>query len=202
MTAVDERPAAAAQADIPVAAVAHLLPPDRTDPAIAPSRAFRQPVHDRRGRFSVSGEALTDAELHRLIRYWNAANYLTVGQIYLRRQPAAATTAAARAHQAAAARALGHVAGAQPDLRPPEPADPPDRAGRALRRRPGSRRAGAGRQRLPRGHVQRDLPAGLPGRGRAAAPGPPVLHARRASPATSACRPRARSTRAASSATR
>ena len=116
-------------------------------------------------------------------------------------QPAAARAAAAGAHQAAAARPLGHVPGPQPDLRPPQPADQGARCQRDLPGRPGPRRPGAGRPRLPRGHLLRDLSGGLAGRGGPAAPVPPVLDARAASPATSACRRRARSTRAASWAT-
>src|SRR5699024_9527584 len=40
------------------------------------------------------------SELHRLDAWWRAANYLSVGQIYLR-QPAAAPSAAEGGHQAA-----------------------------------------------------------------------------------------------------
>ena len=50
------------------------------------------------------------------------------------RQPAAARAAAARAHQAAPARPLGHDARAQLHLRPPQPADPRARPQRDLRR--------------------------------------------------------------------
>ena len=51
------------------------------------------------------------------------------------REPAAARAAATRAHQAAPARPLGHVAGAQLPLRAPEPGDPARRPRRDLPRR-------------------------------------------------------------------
>ncbi len=95
------------------------------------------------------------------------------------RQRAAARAAARRARQAAAARALGHLARAEPRLRAPQPAHPPDRSGGALRRRTGPRRPGGRRQRLPRGHLLRGLPARLGRRGRHARARAPVLHARR-----------------------
>ena len=91
------------------------------------------------------------------------------------RQPAAARAAAARARQAAAARPLGHDAGAEPRLRAPEPRDPAARPERDLRHRARPRRPGARRERLPRGHLQRGLPAHRPRRGGAAAAVPPVL---------------------------
>ena len=75
------------------------------------------------------------------------------------RQPAAARAAAARARQAAAARPLRHDARPEPRLRAPEPRDPRARPRRDLRHRPRPRRPGARRERVPRGHVQRGLPA-------------------------------------------
>ena len=115
------------------------------------------------------------------LRWWDAANYLTVAQIYLRRQRAAARAAARRAHQAAAARALGHQPG--PVRCSTSQLNRLIRrtgADCALRHRSRPRRPGAGRQRLPRGHLLRDLSrrsartsAGL----RSA--GPAVLHAGR-----------------------
>ena len=53
-------------------------------------------------------DATLDAdELARMDAYWRAANYLSVGQIYLKGNPAAARAAAAGARQAAPARATG-----------------------------------------------------------------------------------------------
>ena len=62
-------------------------------------------------------------ELARIDAWWRAANYLSVGQIYLHGQPAAARAAEARAREAAAARPLGHHPGAQLHLRPSQPGD-------------------------------------------------------------------------------
>ena len=58
------------------------------------------------------------------------------------RQPAAARAAARRARQAAAARPLGHDPGPELRLRAPQPRDPGARPRRDLRRRPGPRRPG------------------------------------------------------------
>ena len=63
------------------------------------------------------GNALSDKELKLMDAYWRAANYLSVGQIYLYRQSAAETTAEARAHQTPAARPLGDDAGPEFSLR-------------------------------------------------------------------------------------
>ena len=119
------------------------------------------------------------------------------------RQPAAARAAAARARQAAAARALGHDARAQLRLRAPEPRHPGARPRRDLRHRARPRRPGPGRQRVPRGHLQRGLPARSAADERRAARGCSASSpSRAASRATSRPRRPARSTRAASSATR
>ena len=53
---------------------------------------------------------LTDDELRDLDAWWRAANYLSVGQIYLLDNPLLAAAARARGHQAPAARPLGHHA--------------------------------------------------------------------------------------------
>ena len=58
-------------------------------------------------------------------------------------------------------------------------ADPRARPERHLRRRPRPRRSGARRERLPRGHLQRGLPAHRPRRGGPAQAVPPVLLPRR-----------------------
>ena len=55
--------------------------------------------------------------------YWRAANYLSVGQVYLQENRPARIPAQARAYQAAPAGALGHDAGIKLSLRPPQPAD-------------------------------------------------------------------------------
>ena len=74
--------------------------------------------------------------------------------------------------------------------------------GRDVRHRARSRRPGHRRQRVPRGHVQRGLPGGEPRRGRPAPPVPAVLVPRRHPQPRGARDARARSTRAASWATR
>ena len=51
--------------------------------------------------------ALTDDELRRLDAYWRAANYLTVGQIYLLDNPLLREPLTPERHQAPAARATG-----------------------------------------------------------------------------------------------
>ena len=55
--------------------------------------------------------------LDKMHRYWQAANYLTVGQIYLRENPLLREPLEYRAHQAAPAGTLGHIAGAELHLR-------------------------------------------------------------------------------------
>ena len=134
-------------------------------------------------------------------RYWRAANYLSVGQIYLLDNPLAPRAADPRAHQAAAARPLGHDAGAELHLRPHEPDHPGARPEHDLRLRSGPRRAGHGRERVPRGHVQRALPGDLRRRRGDAGGCSSSSRSRAGSRATSLPRSRARSTRAASSAT-
>ena len=53
---------------------------------------------------------LSKNEIAGLDAYWRAANYLTVGQIYLQDNPLLREPLRAGAHQAAAARPLGHLA--------------------------------------------------------------------------------------------
>ena len=136
-----------------------------------------------------------------MLRYWRAANYLTVAQIYLQENPLLREPLRRRARQAAAARPLGYVARPQLDLRPPEPADQRARCQRDLPGRPGPRRPGVGRPRLPRGHLLGGVPGGDAGRRGPAARCAAGSRLRAAFPATSACRRRARSTRAANWAT-
>ena len=69
----------------------------------------------KRARAGESGSAATSPlpgdELRKMDAYWRASNYLSVGQIYLLDNPLLARAAQTRAHQAAVARPLGHVAG-------------------------------------------------------------------------------------------
>ena len=52
--------------------------------------------------------APTEEELQSMDAWWRANNYLTIGQIYLQGNPLLREPLTRRAHQAAAARALGH----------------------------------------------------------------------------------------------
>ena len=63
---------------------------------------------------------LTPELLHTMDAYWRAANYLSVGQIYLLDNPLLREPLSAGAHQAAPARALGHDPGAELHLRAPQ----------------------------------------------------------------------------------
>ena len=100
---------------------------------------------------------LSPEQLRTIDAYWRAANYLSVGQIYLLRQPALARTAAARAHQAAFARSLGHDAGPQLHVRAHEPRHHRARSQRDLHRGARSRRPRNRGQHVSRRHVQRIL---------------------------------------------
>ena len=105
-----------------------------------------------------------------------ASRQLPVGRSDLpARQPTAARAAAAGARQAAAARALGHDAGAELPLRAHEPRHPAARPRRYLHRRPGSRRPGGGGRHVAGGHLQRGVLPHHARRGRHARPVPPVL---------------------------
>ena len=135
-------------------------------------------------------------------RYWRAANYLSVGQIYLLDNPLLREPLRARARQAAAARPLRHDARAEPDLRAPEPRDPRARPRRDLRS-PAPATAGPASSRTP---TSRAPTASSTRTSRATRRACRSSSASSRSPAgsraTSRPRRRARSTRAASSATR
>ena len=73
---------------------------------------------------TMGTEQVEDSRLDALDAWWRAANYLSVGQIYLLDNPLLHAAARARGRQAAAARALGHHAGAELHLDPPEPDHP------------------------------------------------------------------------------
>ncbi len=122
---------------------------------------------------------LSPDELEHIDAYWRAANYLSVGQIYLLDNPLLREPLRGRARQAAPARALGHDAGSEPALRPHEPGHPRARPQCALRDRTRPRRPGPGGERLPRGHLQRGVLVDRRGRGRPACAVPAVLVPRR-----------------------
>ncbi len=145
---------------------------------------------------------LSAAELEQIDAYWRAANYLSVGQIYLLDNPLLREPLAP---EHCKPRLLGHwgtTPGPQLHLRPHEPGHPELGPRRDLRHRARARRPGDRRERLPRGHLQRGLPEHHAGRRRHAQALPPVLVPGRHPQPRRARRRRARSTRAASSATR
>ena len=112
---------------------------------------------------------------HQLDAYFRAANYLTVGQIYLHRQSVAARAAARRAHQTRGCSATGGRAPGSISSTPTSTASSTAGTRCPLRLRPGSRRAGHGGQCVAGGDLQRAvLPRRRerPGHGPAV---PPVL---------------------------
>ena len=98
-------------------------------------------------------------DLSRTLAYWEAANYLTVGQIYLQDNPLLREPLRPEHIKP---RLLGHW-GTSPGLNlvyaQLNRLIRRTGAGRALPRRARARRPGARRQRLPGGHLLRDLPA-------------------------------------------
>jgi beta-galactosidase len=112
-------------------AVEHI---DETVDASAPEGAMIDPAVSTLSNYSVRWE---DA-------YWRAANYLSVGQIYLYDNPLLKRAAEARARQAHAAGALGHDAGTEFHLCAPEPHHQEIRPEHDLHLRPRARRPGAG----------------------------------------------------------
>ena len=73
------------------------------------------------GSNAAAAGPLSAEELRKMDAYWRAANYLSVGQIYLLDNPLLKEPLQAEARQAAAARPLGNHAGPELHLRPPEP---------------------------------------------------------------------------------
>ena len=151
---------------------------------------------------STMTNTLSTEELRLIDAYWRAANYLSVGQIYLLDNPLLREPLQP---EHVKPRLLGHW-GTTPGLnliyahlnRAIRARD----LRRDLHRRPGHGGPGARRERVPRRHVQRDLSARRPGRRTACASSSGSSRFPAASRATSRPRRRARSTRAASSATR
>ena len=108
-------------------------------------------------------ESLTSDELSRIDRYWRAANYLSVGQIYLRANPLLREPLRP---EHVKPRLLGHwgtTPGPELHLRPPESADPEAGSERPLRHGAGPRRPRHRRQHVSRRLVLRALPEGRPG---------------------------------------
>ena len=149
----------------------------------------------------AQGTAVNPDERDLIHAYWRAANYLSVGQIYLLDNPLLREPLTAEHIKP---RLLGHW-GTTPGLNLIYA-----HLNRQIRDRdlnaiyvtgPGHGGPGAGRQRLPGGDLQRGLSAHRPRRRRACSGCFASSRSRAASRATSRPRPRARSTRAASWAT-
>jgi hypothetical protein len=98
--------------------------------------------------------------LHKMDAYWRAANYLSVGQIYLSDNPLLKRPLALTDVKAGT---LGHDPWAELHLRTLEPGHQKIRPRHDLRLRPRARRPGRRGQHLPRGHLQRDLSQHQPG---------------------------------------
>ena len=129
--------------------------------------------------------------------YWRAANYLSVGQIYLRDNPLLKEPLQLEHVKPRLLGPLGHHAGAELHLRPPQSGDPAIRPQCDLRHRPRARRAGHRGQHLPGRHLQRALPERGPGRGGDEAAVPAVFLSRRHPQPHGARRRPARSTKGA-----
>jgi len=112
-------------------------------------------------------KTLTPEVLQRMHAYWRAANYLSVGQIYLYDNPLLKEPLSLSHVKPLVVEPLGHDSRPELHLRALEPGYPEIRPQRDLHRRPRSRRSGAGGQHVPRRHLQRDLSERQPGRGRA-----------------------------------
>ena len=110
---------------------------------------------------------LSNAERSLIDAYWRAANYLSVGQIYLYDNPLLKEPLT---KEHIKPRLLGHW-GTTPGLNfiyvHLNRAHQEARPRHDLHHRPRPRRAGAGRQHLARRHLQRGLSEHLAGRGRA-----------------------------------
>ena len=75
----------------------------------------------RQTKVPKSEGPLTPNMLDKINRYWRAANYLCIGQIYLFENPLLREPLKADTDQAKAARTLGNVAGTEPHLHSSEP---------------------------------------------------------------------------------
>ncbi len=161
------------------------------------------PMTDQgRAPIEASGPLAPDA-LEQIDAYWRAANYLSVGQIYLLDNPLLREPLAPEHVQAAPARPLGHDARAELHLRPHEPGHP--RAGTSTRSTssgPGTAARRSSRTPTSRGPTREVYPSITRDADGHAPAVPAVLVPRRHPQPRRAGDARARSTRAASSATR
>ena len=98
---------------------------------------------------------LSPAELRAIDAYWRAANYLSVGQIYLLDNPLLREPLTLEHIKPRLLGTLGHHAGSQLHLCAPQPHHPAGRPRRDLHRRAGPRRARRGREYLSGRNLQR-----------------------------------------------
>ena len=122
---------------------------------------------------------LAPDELRRLHAWWRAANYLSVGQIYLLDNPLLREPLRI---EHVKPRLLGHwgtTPGSELRLRAPQPRHPRQRPRRHLRHRARARRSRPRGQHLPRGYLHRGLSQHHARRGGPPAAVPPVLLPRR-----------------------
>ncbi|MET3719518.1 hypothetical protein ABIB27_001361 [Arthrobacter sp. UYEF21] len=127
---------------------------------------------------SPEQDHMTQDELDLVDRWWRGANYLSVGQIYLRSNPLLREPLAADHTRS---RLLGHwgdQSGPELCLRPLEPRGPAGLPGDALRCRPRPWWAGRGGERLAGGDLLRNLWSRGPGRGGDGRAVPPVFVSR------------------------
>src|SRR5437763_577981 len=124
---------------------------------------------------------IDQARLHVMNKYWSAANYLTIGQIYLpdlfTRESSAERATAPRSYQTALTWALGDISRPQLHLRPPESAHPGSRCGYDLPGRARTRWPCAARQCVSRRDIHRGVPTDHARCRRHTPPLSPVLNA-------------------------
>ncbi len=145
---------------------------------------------------------LSPQELRLIDAYWRAANYLSVGQIYLLDNPLLRRPLEVDRRQAAAAGPLGNDAGPEPDLRPHEPRDQGSATSmRSTSSGPGTAAPVWSQTRISRAATASSTRAS-PRTRTASASSSASSRSRAASRATSRRRPQAPSMRAESSATR
>ena len=104
-----------------------------------------------------STDTLTPDLLRKINAYWRAANYVSVGQIYLYDNPLLKEPLSSRGCRAPGGLPLGQTPGPELHLCALEPGHQKVRPGYVLYCRPGPRRAGYCGERLSRGHVERSL---------------------------------------------
>src|SRR5215469_5407526 len=98
---------------------------------------------------------LSETERKLINAYWRAANYLTLGQIYLLENPLLKERLTA---DHVKKRLLGHLPRPQFHVRPSQSRNRQARSQYDLYRRTRARRPRGGREHLPGGDLQRDLP--------------------------------------------